>query len=179
MEDMTDTFADSLRHVNRLYTREYGHATRKVPSHMPHYIQKEVMVALQAKFPEEFDKTSSHSVSVDYDVIMTSYDIIITSSCHFLIHVKHIWLPHNPALSATHVTHWSVTLEREQTTMTKTAAKATTTAIATPTGTDTSRVESSPGYIVSVETVSVEIVMGVVCTATMVKGRLVMVVVTL
>lgn len=72
MEDMTDTFADSLRHVNRLYTREYGHATRKVPSHMPHYIQKEVMVALQAKFPEEFDKTSSHSVSVDYDVIMTS-----------------------------------------------------------------------------------------------------------
>ena len=65
MEDVTDTFADSLRHVNRLYTKEYGHATRKVPAHMPHYIQREVMVALQDKFPEEFDSTSSHPVSQD------------------------------------------------------------------------------------------------------------------
>ena len=62
LEDMTDTFADSLRHVNRLYTKEYGHTSRKVPSHMPHYIQKDVMVALQNKFPEQYDLTSSHSV---------------------------------------------------------------------------------------------------------------------
>lgn len=60
--DMTDTFADSLRHVNRLYTKVYGHATRKVPSHMPHYIQRKVMVALQDKFPQEFSTTSSHPV---------------------------------------------------------------------------------------------------------------------
>ena len=59
---MTDTFADSLRHVNRLYTKEYGHASRKVPSHMPHYIQKDVMIALQDKFPEQYVITSSHSV---------------------------------------------------------------------------------------------------------------------
>jgi UDP-N-acetylglucosamine-lysosomal-enzyme len=63
MEDSPDTFADSLRHVNRLYTQEYGHVTRKVPAHMPHYIQKDVMLALQEKFPEEFESTSSHPVS--------------------------------------------------------------------------------------------------------------------
>ena len=63
MEDKTDTFADSLRHVNRLYTKAYGHASRKVPAHMPHYIQKDVMVALQDKFAWEFNRTSSNPVS--------------------------------------------------------------------------------------------------------------------
>ncbi len=64
MEEMTDTFADSLRYVNRLYTRKYGHVSRKVPSHMPHFIQREVMESLQEKFQEEFDITSSHKVSL-------------------------------------------------------------------------------------------------------------------
>ena len=61
-EEMTDTFADSLRHVNRLYTKAYGHAIRKVPSHMPHYIQKDVMIELQDKFATQYDITSSHPV---------------------------------------------------------------------------------------------------------------------
>lgn len=64
MDEVPDTFADSLRYVNRLYTRVYGHASRKVPSHMPHFIQKKIMVSLQEKFPEEFAITSSHKVSI-------------------------------------------------------------------------------------------------------------------
>lgn len=60
--DAPDTFADSLRYVNRLYTKVYGHAARKVPSHMPHFIQKEIITSLQDKFPEEFATTSSHKV---------------------------------------------------------------------------------------------------------------------
>lgn len=56
----TDTFADSLRYVNKLYTRTYGHQARKVPAHMPHFIQTDVMVALQEKFKDQFEKTSSH-----------------------------------------------------------------------------------------------------------------------
>ena len=56
----TDTFADSLRFVNRLYTQVYGHQARKVPAHMPHFIQTDVMVALQERFKEEFEMTSSH-----------------------------------------------------------------------------------------------------------------------
>lgn len=63
-----DTFADSLRHVNRLYTKLYGHEARKVPAHMPHFIQSDVMQALQDKFPEEFERTSSHRVRTADDM---------------------------------------------------------------------------------------------------------------
>jgi UDP-N-acetylglucosamine-lysosomal-enzyme len=63
-----DTFADSLRHVNRLYTKLYGHEARKVPAHMPHFIQSDVMQALQDKFPEEFERTSSHKVRTADDM---------------------------------------------------------------------------------------------------------------
>ena len=63
-----DTFADSLRHVNRLYTKLYGHEPRKVPAHMPHFIQGDVMRALQDKFPQEFNRTSSHRVRTADDM---------------------------------------------------------------------------------------------------------------
>ena len=63
-----DTFADSLRHVNRIFTKVYGHEARKVPAHMPHFIQSDVMRALQAKFPDEFEKTSSHKVRMADDM---------------------------------------------------------------------------------------------------------------
>lgn len=46
---LLDTFADSLRYVNVLFTRAYGHQARKVPAHMPHMINKEVMEELQSK----------------------------------------------------------------------------------------------------------------------------------
>ena len=46
---LLDTFADSLRYVNLIYTREYGRQARKVPAHMPHMINKEIMTELQAK----------------------------------------------------------------------------------------------------------------------------------
>lgn len=63
-----DTFADSLRHVNKILTKAYGHEARKVPAHMPHFIQSDVMRALQEKFAEEFDKTSSHRVRTADDM---------------------------------------------------------------------------------------------------------------
>ena len=63
-----DTFADSLRHVNRLFTKVYGHEARKVPAHMPHFIQSDIMKSLQETFAEEFDKTSSHRVRTADDM---------------------------------------------------------------------------------------------------------------
>ena len=63
-----DTFADSLRHVNRIFTKAYGHEARKVPAHMPHFIQSDVMQALQERFAEEFDRTSSHKVRTGDDM---------------------------------------------------------------------------------------------------------------
>lgn len=58
----SDTFGDSLRHVNKLYNRAFGKPTltRKVPSHMPHLIQKQVMVEMKEEFAAEFRATSSH-----------------------------------------------------------------------------------------------------------------------
>lgn len=34
----------------------------KVPSHMPHYIDKTILRKLQETFPNEFEKTSSHKI---------------------------------------------------------------------------------------------------------------------
>ena len=46
---LMDTFGDSLKHVNNLYNKDYGHKPRKVPAHMPHMINKEIMQELQDK----------------------------------------------------------------------------------------------------------------------------------
>ena len=44
---LQDTFADSLRHVNRLLNGQFGFTSRKVPAHMPHMIDRLVMQELQ------------------------------------------------------------------------------------------------------------------------------------
>ena len=40
---LLDTFADSLRYVNKLFNQIYGSVPRKVPSHMPHMISKTLL----------------------------------------------------------------------------------------------------------------------------------------
>ena len=57
---LLDVYADSLRHVNRMYTKRYGGATRKVPAHMPHFLQKSVLEAMHDRFPDQFAATASH-----------------------------------------------------------------------------------------------------------------------
>ncbi|GAV00250.1 hypothetical protein RvY_11128-2 [Ramazzottius varieornatus] len=57
-----DAYADSLRHVNRLYNDVFGIEARKVPAHVPHLVDKSVMEELQRKLPAEFDKTSATRV---------------------------------------------------------------------------------------------------------------------
>ncbi|XP_053720050.1 N-acetylglucosamine-1-phosphotransferase subunits alpha/beta isoform X2 [Synchiropus splendidus] len=59
---LKDTFADSLRYVNKLLNGQFGFTSRKVPAHMPHMIDRLIMQELQDTFPEEFDKTSAHRV---------------------------------------------------------------------------------------------------------------------
>ncbi|MBN3321959.1 GNPTA phosphotransferase, partial [Atractosteus spatula] len=65
---LRDTFADSLRYVNRLLNGQFGFTSRKVPAHMPHMIDRLVMQELQDMFPKEFDKTSSHKVRHSQDM---------------------------------------------------------------------------------------------------------------
>ncbi|XP_066525659.1 N-acetylglucosamine-1-phosphotransferase subunits alpha/beta [Hoplias malabaricus] len=65
---LKDTFADSLRYVNKLLNRQFGFTSRKVPAHMPHMIDRLIMQELQDTFPEEFDITSSHRVRHSEDM---------------------------------------------------------------------------------------------------------------
>lgn len=44
---LQDTFADSLRHVNKLLNGQFGFTSRKVPAHMPHMIDRLIMQELQ------------------------------------------------------------------------------------------------------------------------------------
>ncbi|XP_046849520.1 N-acetylglucosamine-1-phosphotransferase subunits alpha/beta-like isoform X2 [Xenia sp. Carnegie-2017] len=65
---LLDAFSSSLLHVNRIYNRAFGYKARKVPSHMPHMIDVNIMTELQAFFPKEFDKTSSHKLRSPRDM---------------------------------------------------------------------------------------------------------------
>uniref|UniRef100_A0A8D2PR10 N-acetylglucosamine-1-phosphotransferase subunits alpha/beta n=1 Tax=Zosterops lateralis melanops TaxID=1220523 RepID=A0A8D2PR10_ZOSLA len=65
---LKDTFADSLRYVNKLLNSKFGFTSRKVPAHMPHMIDRTVMQELQDMFSEEFDKTSFHKVRHSEDM---------------------------------------------------------------------------------------------------------------
>uniref|UniRef100_A0A8C7ZGM1 N-acetylglucosamine-1-phosphotransferase subunits alpha/beta n=1 Tax=Oryzias sinensis TaxID=183150 RepID=A0A8C7ZGM1_9TELE len=65
---LQDTFADSLRYVNKLLNSQFGFVSRKVPAHMPHMIDRLIMQELQDTFPEEFDKTSAHRVRHSEDM---------------------------------------------------------------------------------------------------------------
>ena len=61
-------YGDSLRWVNRLYTREFGKETRKAPAHMPHMIDVAIENELQGRWPELFDDTSSHRFRHSHDM---------------------------------------------------------------------------------------------------------------
>ncbi|KAJ3612232.1 hypothetical protein NHX12_020508 [Muraenolepis orangiensis] len=65
---LRDTFADSLRHVNRLLNGQFGFASRKVPAHMPHMVDRLVMQELQDTFPLDFAQTSGHRVRHSEDM---------------------------------------------------------------------------------------------------------------
>ena len=55
---LKDTYSQSLLHVNRLYQTTFGSESRKVPAHVPHMINTEIMQELQQRFPEQWKKTS-------------------------------------------------------------------------------------------------------------------------
>lgn len=65
---LLDTFADSLRHVNKLFNKIYGYMPRKVPAHMPHFIDKHIMSDLQKKFAKEFEATSRNRFRTSTDM---------------------------------------------------------------------------------------------------------------
>ncbi|XP_023723247.1 N-acetylglucosamine-1-phosphotransferase subunits alpha/beta isoform X3 [Cryptotermes secundus] len=76
-----DTFAESLLYVNRLYNQEFGFEPRKVPAHMPHLIDIDIMESLQARFSKQWHLTSSHKVRHPHDMQFAfSYFYFLMSS---------------------------------------------------------------------------------------------------
>ncbi|KAJ1431488.1 hypothetical protein B484DRAFT_310327, partial [Ochromonadaceae sp. CCMP2298] len=55
-----DTYAASLIHVNRLYSRAFGAESRKVPAHVPHMIDTQYVQEMQDRWPMEWNATSAH-----------------------------------------------------------------------------------------------------------------------
>lgn len=63
-----DTYGESLLYVNSLYNKAYGHQARRVPAHMPHMIDKEIMAELYEKYRKQMDLTASHKLRSSDDM---------------------------------------------------------------------------------------------------------------
>ena len=65
---LLDTFASSLLHVSRIYNRAFNYMARKVPAHMPHMVDINMIKEMQQKFWQHFDRTSSHKIRSPNDM---------------------------------------------------------------------------------------------------------------
>lgn len=59
---LIDAFGASLLHVNALLDQQLGSVsnTRRVPAHMPHFLDKTILQEIHDIWPEQFRATSSH-----------------------------------------------------------------------------------------------------------------------
>ncbi|KAF7491895.1 N-acetylglucosamine-1-phosphotransferase subunits alpha/beta [Sarcoptes scabiei] len=65
---LLDAYADSLIYVNHLYNREFGLEARKVPAHMAHFIDRDIMIRMQQYFSTFFLRTSEHRIRHSQDM---------------------------------------------------------------------------------------------------------------
>ncbi|PRP75089.1 hypothetical protein PROFUN_03925 [Planoprotostelium fungivorum] len=65
---LKDMYGDSLKFVNSLMNAAYGSVARKVPAHMPHYINLETLQDLHKMWPDKWDATSSHQLRSPQDM---------------------------------------------------------------------------------------------------------------
>eukprot|EP00754_Rhynchopus_humris_P014812 Rhum_TRINITY_DN14409_c8_g2::Rhum_TRINITY_DN14409_c8_g2_i1::g.88349::m.88349/K08239/GNPTAB; UDP-N-acetylglucosamine-lysosomal-enzyme len=65
---LLDTFGDSLKHVNKLMSTRFGSTARRVPSHMPHFIDSRVVREMHGEWSEKFDNTSAHRFRSAWDM---------------------------------------------------------------------------------------------------------------
>ena len=59
---LLDAYSSSLLHVSRIYNKAFGYKARKVPAHMPHMVDRDVIFEMQTRFLPYFDATSSHKL---------------------------------------------------------------------------------------------------------------------
>ena len=63
-----DAYSSSLLHVSRIYNKAFGYKARKVPAHMPHMVDRDIIYEMQTKFWPFFDATSSHKLRHPQDM---------------------------------------------------------------------------------------------------------------
>lgn len=63
-----DAYSASLQHTNRLLNRKYGFKTRRVPSHAPILVDRDIMEALHSTFEREFAVTERNRVRRGDDI---------------------------------------------------------------------------------------------------------------
>ena len=59
---LLDSYSSSLLHVSRIYNKAFGYKARKVPAHMPHMVDRDVIYEMQTRFLPYFEATSSHKL---------------------------------------------------------------------------------------------------------------------
>lgn len=57
---LADTYSDSLIYTNILLTKLFGNEERKVPAHMPHFMNVISLQQIEQKIPDYFTETRSH-----------------------------------------------------------------------------------------------------------------------
>ena len=76
----TGSYTESVIHVNQLYNKVFGIEKRKVPAHVPHLIDVDIMTRLQNTFAHHFDITSSHKIRSSNDMQFEfAYDYFLMS----------------------------------------------------------------------------------------------------
>ncbi|XP_057667171.1 N-acetylglucosamine-1-phosphotransferase subunits alpha/beta isoform X1 [Diorhabda carinulata] len=75
-----DAYSSSLQHTNRVFNTKYGFHTRRVPSHAPIMIDKEIVTDLELKFDKEFQVTQRNRVrrKDDMQFSFTYYHFIMS-----------------------------------------------------------------------------------------------------
>eukprot|EP00041_Stephanoeca_diplocostata_P039414 m.1624021 g.1624021 ORF g.1624021 m.1624021 type:complete len:1659 (-) comp25387_c0_seq5:5707-10683(-) len=82
-----DTFGDSLKKVNRLYNKHFGYRQRRVIAHMPHFIDRNIMLDLVNQFPDKWEATSSHRLRSgdDMQYAFAYYHFLIEQTKNFSV----------------------------------------------------------------------------------------------
>ena len=57
---LLDTYGSSLVYVNKLYRKKFGSESRRVPAHMPHFLDIEMVENMHNLLPHEWNLTSSN-----------------------------------------------------------------------------------------------------------------------
>ncbi len=98
---LMDAYGDSMLFVNELYTHQYGFSNRLAIPHMPHLVDGAVFRDLRAKFPSQWEATSSHQIRQSDDMQFSF------SYFHFLINemetfdIRRVFLEYDTDVSGT------------------------------------------------------------------------------